>query len=309
MNKTDRLLAIVLELQVKKTQTAEQLANTFEVSKRTIYRDIEALCETGVPLIAKQGEGYSLPDTYFLPPISFTVDEITLILLGLDFIKSSFDKDYEKIAFSAENKIMVILSEDLKSRAEILKEKFTLLSQSEIQNRETFYKDTFKELRSAILKNKVINFDYYSKKALKTRKVLPYKLIHLNNTWYLPAYCLAQKAMRNFRIDRIEQLKVLEETFSTTFFSNIDTSHQDNRTLSAKVHFDNSVKRWLKEDNFYYLETFEEFEEYLEVTLKYREPNDVLPWLLSWKSNVKVIEPESLKILLVEETKKILALY
>ena len=75
MNRTDRLLAIVLELQGKKTQRAEDLAATFEISKRTVYRDIQALSEAGVPVISVPGTGYSLMEDYFLPPLSFTADE------------------------------------------------------------------------------------------------------------------------------------------------------------------------------------------------------------------------------------------
>ncbi len=74
MNRTDRLLAIVLELQGRGKRRAEDLAETFETSKRTIYRDIQALCETGVPIVSIPGRGYSLVEGYFLPPLSFTTD-------------------------------------------------------------------------------------------------------------------------------------------------------------------------------------------------------------------------------------------
>src|SRR2546430_4197634 len=90
MNRTDRLLAIVLELQGKGRQRAEDLAATFETSKRTIYRDIQALGEAGVPLISVPGRGYSLMKGYFLPPLSFTTDEATMLLLGSDFTAQNF---------------------------------------------------------------------------------------------------------------------------------------------------------------------------------------------------------------------------
>src|SRR6266545_780388 len=84
MNRTDRLLAIVLELQRKGARRAEDLAATFETSKRTIYRDIQALCESGVPVVAQPGVGYSLVEGYFLPPVSFSVDEATMLLRGAE---------------------------------------------------------------------------------------------------------------------------------------------------------------------------------------------------------------------------------
>src|ERR1700686_4268255 len=109
MNKTDRLLAIVLELQGKKRQRAEDLAATFETSKRTIYRDIEALCEAGVPIGSIPGQGYSLMQGYFLPPLSFSTEEATMLLLGSDFMAQNFDAQYRAAAQSASRKIEGVL--------------------------------------------------------------------------------------------------------------------------------------------------------------------------------------------------------
>src|SRR5215475_1446884 len=86
MNRTDRLLAIILELQGKGRQRAEDLAATFETSKRTIYRDIQALGEAGVPVVSIPGLGYSLMKGYFLPPLSFSTDEATMLILGSDLM-------------------------------------------------------------------------------------------------------------------------------------------------------------------------------------------------------------------------------
>ena len=105
MNRTDRLLAIVLELQRKGRQRAEDLAETFETSKRTIYRDLQALGEAGVPLLAIPGQGYSLMEGYFLPPLSFSTVEATMLLMGADFIAQHFDAQYRQAAVTATAKI------------------------------------------------------------------------------------------------------------------------------------------------------------------------------------------------------------
>src|SRR5215203_2043033 len=105
MNRTDRLLAIVLELQARGKQRAEDLAATFEVGKRTIYRDIQALCEAGVPVISTPGQGYALLEGYFLPPLRFTPDEALILLLGSDLMAQSFDAEYRVAAESASRKI------------------------------------------------------------------------------------------------------------------------------------------------------------------------------------------------------------
>src|ERR1044072_6051147 len=94
VNKTDRLLAIVLELQARRAVRAEDLAALFETSVRTIYRDIQALSEAGVPIIGTTGQGYSLVEGYFLPPIRFTIEEAVTLLIGTEFIEQQFDEEY-----------------------------------------------------------------------------------------------------------------------------------------------------------------------------------------------------------------------
>ena len=121
MNRTDRLLAIVLELQARGKRRAEDLAETFEVSKRTIYRDVLALCEAGVPVVSEPGTGYWLVDGYFLPPLRFTLEEAMLLLLGSDVMVQSFDADYQTAARDAGRKISGALPADLRQQVDSLR--------------------------------------------------------------------------------------------------------------------------------------------------------------------------------------------
>src|SRR5260370_42509526 len=127
MNRTDRLLAIVLELQGKGRQRAEDLAATFETSKRTIYRDVLALGEAGVPIVSIPGQGYSLMKGYFLPPLSFTTDEATMLLLGSDFMARNFDAQYRAAAESASHKIEGVLPETLRDDVHYLQSNIRFL--------------------------------------------------------------------------------------------------------------------------------------------------------------------------------------
>ena len=117
MNRTDRLLAIVLELQAAGWQRAEDLAARFEITKRTVYRDIQALSEAGVPIVAVPGQGYRLAEGYFLPPLAFTPDEAIMLLLGGDFVAQNFDADYRAAVQAASRKIEAVLPE--KRRAQV----------------------------------------------------------------------------------------------------------------------------------------------------------------------------------------------
>ncbi len=128
MNRTDRLLAIVLELQARKRQRAEELAATFETSKRTIYRDVQALCEAGVPVAAVPGQGYSLVEGYFLPPLAFNPDEAIMLLLGSEFMAQNFDAQYRAAAQSASRKIEAVLTEKLHAEVDNLQNSLRFIS-------------------------------------------------------------------------------------------------------------------------------------------------------------------------------------
>src|SRR5438309_405918 len=134
MNRTDRLLAIVLELQGKGRQRAEDLASTFETSKRTIYRDIQALSEAGVPLLSVPGQGYSLVEGYFLPPLAFTAEEATMLLLGSDFVAQHFEAQYRAAAQSASRKIEAVLPQTLRDDVHYLQTNIRFVADSAMSN-------------------------------------------------------------------------------------------------------------------------------------------------------------------------------
>src|SRR2546421_4719607 len=149
MNRTDRLLAIVLELQGRGRQRAEDLAETFETSKRTIYRDIQALGQAGVPLISVPGRGYALMKGYFLPPLSFTADEATMLLLGSDFMAQNFDAQYRQAAQSASRKIEGVLPEKLRDEVRYLQSSFHFISA--VRKVEADESNILQQLRRAII--------------------------------------------------------------------------------------------------------------------------------------------------------------
>lgn len=122
MNRTNRLFALLLEIQSNPKITSEKLAQRFDVTKRTIYRDVLALMEAHVPVIGKAGEGYSIEKGYFLPPVSFTKDEALMLILGAGAVGRQFDSQYKKAARSAENKIHASLSKELKKEVAMSKD-------------------------------------------------------------------------------------------------------------------------------------------------------------------------------------------
>jgi predicted DNA-binding transcriptional regulator YafY len=312
MNKTDRLLAIVLELQGKGRQRAEDLAATFETSKRTIYRDVTALCEAGVPIISIPGQGYSLMKGYFLPPLSFTTEEATMLLLGSDFMARNFDAQYRQAAESASRKIESVLPEALRSDVHYLQSNIRFIGTTT----STQESEKLQLLRRALLDRNTIHFRYHTRlsddgqNASHTREADPYGLAYLLNTWHLTAYCHMRQDIRNFRLDRMEDLELLTQTFTRPAHFQMGYYQEKRpRDITVRALFDKEIARWVHEGRTYYVSNEEETPEGLLVTLKIRHESEVMQWFLSWGSHVKILEPDSLRQRLAAETQTMLRNY
>jgi predicted DNA-binding transcriptional regulator YafY len=313
MNRTDRLLAIVLELQGKGRQRAEDLAATFETSKRTIYRDIQALCEAGVPLMSTPGRGYALMDGYFLPPLSFSTDEATMLLLGSGVIRQHFDAQYRAAAESASRKILDVLPEKLRAEVQALQESIHFV-ESGIQTR-TQEQTKLQQLRRAILQHTRVRFRYHRRQesndepAPDEREADPYALIHVSNAWYLTAYCHLRRGMRVFRLDRMDDLALLSTTFTRPAGFRAGARPPEQRPVTVRALFTAEVARWVREAPSFFTVSMEDTSEGLLVTLQMRQERDVFQWLLGWGRAVRVLEPASLQRRIAEEAQAIAQAY
>ncbi len=323
MNRTDRLLAIILELQGKGRQRAEDLAETFETSKRTIYRDIQALGEAGVPVVSIPGRGYSLMKGYFLPPLSFTTDEATMLLLGSDLMAQSFDAQYRAAALAASRKIEGVLPEKLRDEVRYLQDSIRFVTTDAMERpAET---EKLQQLRRAILQRSTVRFCYFTRHpsstaeaegdsihhqaspAQSTREADPYGLVHFLNAWHIIAYCHLRQGIRNFRLDRIDDLVLLPKTFQRPANFNMSKpKSEQQRSMCVRALFDKEVTRWVRESPSYYITSEEETPAGLLVTLKPHQESEVLQWLLSWGSHVRVLEPETLRLRIAEEAQAML---
>jgi predicted DNA-binding transcriptional regulator YafY len=312
MNRTDRLLAIVLELQGKGRQRAEDLAATFEISKRTIYRDIQALGEAGVPLISVPGQGYSLMKGYFLPPLSFSTDEATMLLLGSDYMAQNFDAQNRGAAQSASRKIEGVLPEKLREEVHYLQNSIRFITAGTVEDKaET---EMLRQLRRAIIERITVRFRYHTRYATSghseqhTREANPYGLIHSLNSWHLVGYCHLRHDIRNFRLDRVERLELLPQTFQRPNDFKMQENRRDEQNgIVVRARFDKEIARWVRESRSYYTVAEEEDAAGLLVTLQVRQENEILQWLLSWGQHVQVLEPSTLRQTIAEEAKEMLS--
>lgn len=295
MNRIDRLMAIVLELQARQRITAEQLAEIFEISKRTVYRDIKALNETGVPIVSAPGQGYWLMEGYFLPPISFSANETTMLILGANTIQQHFDEQYKEAAISAVRKIEAVLKPELQEEVDYLRQNIRFFSSKSKQSSTL----VLAKLRRAIIEHKSVAFNYtkrYGKdkdKAIK-RTVNPHSLYSLNNIWMLHGFCQLRNALRLFRLDRIEDFEILEKYFRREANYSIREPETDFPML-VKLLFKKGMSRWVKESPSYFIRSYEETEQGLLVILRIRDIGEIMHWVLGWGTNVIVLEPIELK--------------
>lgn len=313
MNRTDRLLAIVLELQRNGSRRAEDLAETFETSKRTIYRDVQALCESGVPVIAQAGIGYSLVEGYFLPPVSFSTDEATMLLLGSKLVADHFDAQYGEVSQSASRKIEAVLSEKLREEVNYLFGSIAFVAP------QTLASDASAKflpiIRRAIIERKTIQFHYHTRysmdrsQAKKTREADPYGLLHYGDAWYLNAFCHLRQQVRQFRLDRMSNPQLLDKSFVRPANFKMEPPEEDRRRLIARALFCPDAAPWVRESRSYYITEMEDHQDSLLVTMKAHAEAELVPWLLSWGEQVEVIEPESLKRRMANEAKKIYEKY
>lgn len=308
MNRTDRLLAIVLELQAKGWLRAEDLAATFEVSKRTVYRDMQALAESGVPVISSPGQGYSLMEGYFLPPLSFTQEEALMLLLGGDFMAQTFDAEYQRAARAATSKIAAVLNEEQREALKSLENAMRFVASTFDF---TLNPEMLQRIRRAVIQSRTVRFEYHARHTEdvggeKTlREADPYAILHWDRYWYLIAYCHLRKAVRIFRLDRIDQLEVLNRTFQRPPDFKI-TNRLDDFDMRVRILFDLSVERWIREDGDFYALDYQHTPDGLLVTYRVRREDDVFRWLMGYAAYARVIEPDSLRERIVNEAKAIL---
>jgi predicted DNA-binding transcriptional regulator YafY len=305
MNRTDRLLAIMLKLQAKKLVRAEDLAAAFEVSVRTIYRDMMGLSDSGVPIVSVTGQGYSLVEGYFLPPLAFSTDEAIMLLLGTDFVAQNFDAQYRDAAQSANQKIVTVLPEGLRREVEYLESsiQFVVLNGPTVP-------ETLQQLRRAIIQRKTVRFTYHARyrdgQPNTSREADPYALIHIGGAWMLIAYCHLRKDSRHFRLDRMEDVVILDRSFIRPKDFRIQLGSEDDRTVVVRALFDHESALRVRETPSGFQVAQEEHPQGLLVTFTVRQPKDMLNWLLGWGSHVRVLEPESLRELLAHEAEGIL---
>ncbi len=210
MNRIDRLFGILILLQSKKYVSAEKIANQYGISIRTVYRDIKALTEQGIPLSFEQTKGYFIVQGYFLPPISFNSDEANALLLMERFLDGFADKSIHQHYTTALNKVKAVLRTAQKDKLDNLNENIKLQLPERLKNDFKY----LSVLQNAIGEKCIIELDYKNnKEEVSKRKIEPIGLIFYAFSWHLIGFCHLRNDYRDFKISSILAIKCTEFPF------------------------------------------------------------------------------------------------
>ena len=299
--KLDRLMGILTTLLQSGSVTAPQLAQKFEVTRRTIGRDIDALCMAGIPVITKQGGngGISLAEGYKLDKSVLTVDELQTLLAALKGIGTvssgtQMERMLDKLAKNSD--AVISLKENM------------------IINLSSYYKSSLSEkiasIKQAISKSKLIAFDYYSEKGQSRRRVEPYCITFQWSSWYVFGYCLDRKDFRLFKLNRLWELEVTDKAFAPREIPNgsmdFETRFPDeNRVV---ILFDPSVMYQLIDS--YGRECFTvKPDGFLLFESGYTNRSYMVSWILGFGDKAKVLEPTDMAEEILEIAKKMVYAY
>lgn len=279
--KIDRLIGIITILQQNKKVTAPVLAEKFEVSRRTINRDIEAICRAGIPIVTTQGNdgGISLMDGFSFDTTVFTQQELAAIFTGLKTLDSvSYSPKAERIAQKIGGNSAVTLSEHM------------LIDLS------SFYKDDLaakmEQIKSAIEEQLCISFHYYSNKGETDRMIEPYLIVFKWSDWYVFGFCRLRQDFRMYKLRRLWELSITGERFETRSIPEEKLHFGSNMTDDYFITaiYDKSVKYKLVEEYGPY--SFQVMENgQLYTRWGFTDPDRAVSWFLGFGDKVQVIEP------------------
>lgn len=296
----NRLLEIVYILLSRKKTTAKELSEHFDVSVRTIYRDIDKLSVSGVPIYTEKGKGggISILDNFVLDKGVFSEEEQLEIISSLESIKNLklYDNDtlIEKMKgmFNQNTENWIEIDFSSWGNSEEVKQKFNLI-------------------KSAIKEKKLVHFKYFNVKGENTKRIVePLKLAFKNSSWYLYGYCRLKKDYRMFKLSRIKNIKVIDTLFTRIFskdiFLNKNYGLKDKVEIVLKIDISLSYRVY---DEFDY-ENIELVEkDYLIVRNKYVEDSWLYSYIMSFEEYAEVLEPIYIRNIIKEKAKKIFEKY
>lgn len=295
--KIDRQIGILSILLQKDTVTAPDLAEQFEVSRRTINRDIEDLCKAGIPIVTRQGinGGISIMEQYKMDRTLLTNAEMQDVLAGLRSLDSvngtnRYGKLMEKLSAGSSD--------------------FMVGNQSVLIDLSSWYKDALAPkielIRTAIEQARELEFVYYSPKGESVRCIEPYYLIFRWSSWYVWGWCKKRKDFRLFKLNRMDKTQMSEQLFAKRKPPLPDLSNERifPGTIKIRALFEKEMKwRLVEEFGPYCFE--EQSEGKLLFQADYTDKEATISWLLTFGDKVELLEPLEIREEIADIAKRI----
>jgi len=220
MSQLSRLISILTLLKSKRILTSSELAERYDVSVRTIYRDIRKLEEAGIPIMTIEGRGYSLMDGYFVAPVQFTEKQANSLITAQHLVSQTKDESFAKDFNEALIKIKSVFRTSIQEKSELLSDKILVLDNF-WNDFEPFNSNALSEIQLAITNFNYIEINYHKVDDSETsfRKIEPCAMYSIENKWILIAWCHLRRDYRAFRIDRIQHFQILQEKFEDRKFN------------------------------------------------------------------------------------------
>ncbi len=292
-----RLFGIIYHLLNAKRTTSRELATMFEVSDRTIFRDINALSSLGIPICAETGRngGIYLMDHFILDKVLFSKEEQESLLLALKGIKA-IEPEKSEQAYSKLQSLFKLPEDNW------LEVDFSPWYQ-EIDGAQ------FDRLKSGILNKKKVEFEYISQSnQLEKRVCNPLKLVFKSQTWYLQAFCLTKKAFRIFKISRMQSLKIIDETFTPMVAPEIAVPEMKGEMIELSLAFSKEIL-YRVFDDFDHQDITIQKDGTAIVTTQVIDQRWLIRHLLSYGKHMKILSPDSIKERMKHEIAEIRANY
>ena len=281
--KDNRLFRILYYILEKEKVTANELADKFEVSVRTIYRDIDSISSVGVPIFTTQGKGggIKIDNEYILNKSLFDTNEKEQIIAALQGLEKTNE------AYKSE------LITKLSALFKIKNSNWIEIDFTSWRSNNT-YQDLFNALKTAIINKNIISFSYNSSKGEKiNRKVKPIRLLFKEQDWYLYGFCLLRNDFRYFKLSRMKDLKVLAMNYEDNF---------ENIVLKREIKYENTVNIKLKFNKSVTFRVYDEFKAIEEdekgnLYVEIKIPNNykLYNYIFSFGSNVEILEPKEIR--------------
>lgn len=292
-----RLIGIITTLQQKGKVTAPYLAEKFEVSRRTINRDIEAICRAGIPIVTEQGKdgGISIMEGFSLDTTVFTEEELQSVFTGLKTLDSI--SKYPKAT---------LLAEKIGSTVPIADNMLIDLS--------SFYKDELSDktelLKKAVKESRRVRFRYYYPKGEEDKIIEPALIAFKWSDWYVFGFCPDRNDFRLYKLHRLWNLEMTDEIFSPREIpvEKLQFSEVEADNIRVAAVYNESEKFKLIEEYGPHSFTISENGGLL-AEYGFRSERSALEWFLSFGSKVKIISPESFRDLFIKEIERIAKIY